>query len=904
MPVVTANTRLSRHLRALFDDMMLKDGHEAWESPLIIPFSAWTTRLWEEAGHSKKALIGDSKARALWMRVASENPGDFAADKLIGVEGAIDAAYSAYSIVKEYGITLPEKDLFLSDETRALKKWIVGYEKRLKKLNCIDLPQMQNEMSLLLKNGTIRLDKKPARGIVFAGFDVISPYLKSFLDAVNAHGPEPVFWPSRPLAPFDKTDTASALERINIRKYADKKEEVIQAARWARQRLRDGLSSIGFIVPELYNYRAIIKKEFSAELDPSSALLTSGKKDFFNISLGRPLFEEPLVRAAIELISTGKEKEDIRGLFNAITSPFFASDEDYLGISSLDALMRERNILKASLNDVRDGLRRVNAHVLCNRFDEWLGMLKKGEVKMLPGKWAGFFSGLLKAIGFLSPVKLSSHEYQALKAWNNCLENFSSLDDVLGAIKRQEAASILKRLSIEAAHQPETPEAPIEVLGMLEAAGRHFDAVWIMGCHEYALPREPALNPFIPRNIQRELNVPHSSHELESWFSKAILGRVLTQAGSVEASYPAVLDQRALRFTPLLSDKRIVIENTPLIRGSARLKDRLFGLRPGLEQMSSEENIPVEEQEIISIRGGTEIIKNQSLCPFKAFAMHRLKACGIKTPVFGVTPEYRGRIIHLALKAFWEGLGDLEALKKLNEAKRTGAFIEAVVDKVLNEADAEKRIASPARPMLEIERQRLVALLSDWASYESTRTQFRVKAVELTKEINIKGLVIRGRIDRIDELPDGREVVLDYKSGHVDKIDWLESRPKDPQLLIYSIAGEYDAISFARVSPDECRFIGLSSRPGLLPGIKGFEKDGSSEKVSPGADWQELVDEWRDIVERLAGDFLSGITTVDPIRGVLMHGTRNSVCSFCEIKPFCRVFEAEAAIAEDEDNGD
>lgn len=917
-PAVTVNTRLARYLTGLFDGMMLKEGHKAWETPFIIPFSAWTTRLWEETGPSK-ALISDIKARVLWRGVAIGSPGDFLADELIVPDRAVDAAYSAYSIVKEYGITLPEKELFLSDETRALKKWMRAYEKRLKKLNCIDRPQMLNEATRLLKSGELRLDKRPARpgikhGLVFAGFDVMTPYLKSFIDAAEAQGAGLMFWPSRPLEPFQDAGLSGALEKVNIREYADMKEEVIQAARWARQRLEDGLSRVGFIVPELIAYRDIIKKEFSAELDPASALLfnggkDNGRKDVFNISLGRSLFEEPLVRSAIGLISIGKEKEDIEGIFNAISSPFFASVEDYLSISSIDASMRERNILKASLKDIKDGLGRINALALGDRIDEWLRMLKKAESKMLPGEWAGFFSALLKTIGFLSLIKLSSREYQALKAWNDVLGDFSGLDDALGAIKKDEAASILKRLASDAVHQPETPEAPIEVLGMLEAVGQRFDALWIMGAHEYALPKEPAPNPFIPPDIQRELNVPHSSHELELWFSKAILGRVLSQAGAIQASYPAVLDRSPVRLTPILSGKRIeniAIDPPPLMPGSARLKDGLFGLRLSLEQLPPDENIPVGEQELKSIKGGTTIIKDQSLCPFKAFASHRLNAIGIKTPVFGVSPEDRGAVIHLALKAFWEGLGDLESLKKMNEEKRTRAFIEAVVDKVLNEANAKKRISS-GPGLLEIERERLIELLSYWASFESTRTRFRVKAIELSREINIKGLVIRGRIDRIDELPDGREVVLDYKSASADRNDWIGQRPKDPQLLIYSLAGEYDAISFARVSPDDCRFIGLSSGQDLLPGITEFEKDRMREKFSPAADWRGLIDGWRSIVERLASEFLSGASTVDPATGVLAHRARNSVCSHCGLNLFCRVFEAGGTgedISDDEENGD
>jgi len=73
---------------------------------------------------------------------------------------------------------------------------------------------------------------------------------------------------------------------------------------------------------------------------------------------------------------------------------------------------------------------------------------------------------------------LTSVEYQIGEAWNRVLSQFAATDAFAGALSMEEAASLLGCIAAETVFQPEGEEAPVEVLGTLEASGLRFDHLW------------------------------------------------------------------------------------------------------------------------------------------------------------------------------------------------------------------------------------------------------------------------------------------------------------------------------------------------------------------------------------------------------------------------------------------
>ena len=221
-------------------------------------------------------------------------------------------------------------------------------------------------------------------------------------------------------------------------------------------------------------------------------------------------------------------------------------------------------------------------------------------------------------------------------------------------------------------------------------------------------------------------------------------------------SYLERADEKDLSISPLFKD--VSCRKDRGINTSCRVKD---GVRAtgGLEPMPPDGMLPVGTQELAAIRGGTQILKNQSLCPFKAFAEHRLDSRCVATPEPGLPAKERGTILHGALKAFWDGVEGSARLSEIIEGNGLEARIASVVDGVFKDV----RLGAPfSARFIEIEKDRLSSLLRDWMVKESKRPSFIVKKVEDEKVVDICGLEIRLRPDRVDILADSKSVLIDY----------------------------------------------------------------------------------------------------------------------------------------------
>jgi len=859
-----------------------------------MPFSAWLESLWAGAWQ-EGALMDSARSLALWERIIASDkalPG-----VLAGTRPLARLAAEAYSIIHEYGLraSLVRSGPFLTEEAAAFRRWLGSYEDAVARANWVDPASLTRRVAALLESGKCVMQ----RSVVFAGFDEFTPGQLRLVEALRSAGVEVDIGGPRV--------GAGALPRaaVTVRPYADEREEVEQAGRWIRRTARPG-ARIGIICPELGAYRDLIKREFDAELYPAAVLPDAGAQPGYNISLGAPLSSEPLVRAAFDILAIGPGAVALDALSAALLTPYFASGPGHIAIAGIDAALRRDGRVSASLAEFRRRL--GNDGRLVERLGRWLERGNDAPRKAGYAQWAQRFDSLLNDAGWHSEVKLTSGEYQALSAWHRLLYTFASLDGVAqspasdkagrGGLTAQEAVARLAVMASETIHQPETPDLDIEVLGLLEATGLEFDAVWLMGCHEGALPAAPSPNPFIPLEAQRAAAVPHSSHERELAFATRALARVLRAAPAIIVSYPRRVDEREMRPSPFFAADAAKAPPFDLIESSSRLRDAVFQQTAfldhdhDLETIPDEPRIPVTEAERTYIKGGTTILKNQSLCPFKAFATHRLNACGIAVPEPGLSPQDKGSLLHAAMRGFWDKVVDSARLRQLRETGGLFDFAASLTEEIF----ASVRLPSGISVnLIELEKERIRDLLLDWVDKESARGAFKVKAVEFKTELNIAGLPIPCRLDRVDVISGG-EVIIDYKTGEVKKLaDLFSKRPADPQLQIYSLTGRYDAVSFARVVPGDCRFVGVAKAEETLPGVK-----------PPGArywegDWAGLMEFWKATVEGLAASFMAGEASVDP--NPELTGA-DVPCRHCDLTVLCRITETGSITEEDTQTDD
>jgi len=311
----------------------------------------------------------------LWERALDQ---DSAERKWPG--GVARTSYEAYGLIKEYGIRLPD-EIYLTEEAKALKTWMSSYSAEIRSLGCLDNADVLHKVKGLITKGA-----PVPKEVVLAGFDETSPAVSSIIVALKSKGTNVCFWPGK--------NFGAAAKEVSVLAFADEREEVIQAARWARATIAPGMT-IGFIAPGLEGYRDIILKEFSAELNPASVLPGEEAREVFNISLGRPLSDEPLVSIAIDMLSINEGEIELGKLFSILRSPYF-SVGNRVEVAKLDFRLKKENRTAINLWELK---RLLRDHAFEKRLDAWTRWLKDSGRKELPSAWARSFTGLLKEAG-------------------------------------------------------------------------------------------------------------------------------------------------------------------------------------------------------------------------------------------------------------------------------------------------------------------------------------------------------------------------------------------------------------------------------------------------------------------------------------------------------------------------
>jgi probable DNA repair protein len=398
--------------------------------------------------------------------------------------------------------------------------------------------------------------------------------------------------------------------------------------------------------------------------------------------------------------------------------------------------------------------------------------------------------------------------WQAYQAWQECLRELASLDATVATLGRQAAINQLQQICRERIFQARTPPASIQVLGLYEVNGLHFDHLWVLGLHNDNWPPAAQPNPFIPGLLQATAHLPHSSPQRELDVARAITRRLLESAEDCVFSYPGQIDGEEVPASPLLTD------------ACFQLVDEIEGWQGDRWQTTISRADPPLIQPLQmpgpsrhgTARGGSSILKHQALCPFRAFASNRLGAVGLETPMDGISPMLHGSLVHQVLEGFWTETRTLEALLALDEAS-LDARVRLHVDRVLS----NERSLTDRPEFREVEGRRLVRLTAACLVLEKSRDPFEVVGFEQEVLQEIEGQMIRLVIDRIDQLPGGESVIIDYKTGKVDPKKWFGERPEDPQLPLYATsAGQPPAaIAFAVIRDDQCLYSGVVTREGI-----------------------------------------------------------------------------------------
>ena len=878
--VATPNRRLAQALRGDFDRAQVACGRSTWETADILPFDAVVERIWDDALYSEIAaempvLLGAVQERALWRQAVSAHRPE---GKLFSVEAAAGDCAEAWKLAHAWRVEMRAGPAW-NDDARAFLEWSEHFRRATREAGHTDKARLPDVVAPHLGHASVR---RP-RTLVLYGFDMLAPQLRDFLEALQAAGTT--------ILVAEPTLHESVARRVAL---TQSRDEIVAAARWARARLEANPSArIGVVVPNLAHERARVHRIFANVLDPGHWLASSARVLPFDLSLGVALAELPLVADALRMLSLAGRAAPFEDVSRIVRSPYVAGGESERDLRArVDVHLRRHCPPSVSLESLRrqcGSSRCPPAPVLIDRIER-LGALRKKALagSKGPAEWAKAFSDALKAMGFPGERSLDSAEHQALARWHELLAEFATIERVSAPMPFEDARRILASMAADAIFQPEAPEVPIQVLGVLESAGLEFDHLWVMGLTDDAWPLPARPNPFLPVRLQRAAGIPQADP-----ISSLDLDRRITEgwrraADEVVVSHARMRDESELAPSPLVA----AIEETTLdalaVAPLRTLRDAIHSTGR-FETIDDPKGPPPAQVAVPS--GGTRLFKEQAACPFRAFAHVRLASERMESPQPGLDPRDRGTLVHCMLAAVWRELKSLEALLAIQEPELE-RLLAACADEAIAQVKRYRHDALSGRFGV-LEHERLVKTARDWLAIERQREDFEVEQIEQKHALEFGGVGVNVKIDRVDRFANGERAVLDYKTGDCSASSWLGERPAEPQLPMYALGtSSVAAVAFAQVKAGQMAFKGFARDDKLLPKVSAVGKGAAKRYAS----WPQLLQAMRVELDAIGKGFASGDARVDPKKGAATCGTcdQQMACRIAERAPFGGIGAVEA----------
>ncbi|MBL8239057.1 MAG: PD-(D/E)XK nuclease family protein [Bryobacterales bacterium] len=818
--LLTANRRLARHWRRVYDAGQQANGATAWPAPAIRAWPDWVNE-------SIDALLPDRATptpfaeRREWSKIIDAGP-------LLDQQATAEGAAQAWALCQQYQLPLEHPSFDHAEDTAKFRTWAVEFDRRASRNRWLAAARREQWLAGQLE---------PAmREVWLDGFDEITPAQRALLKKLNHR---------------TYAGTAQPASNITRASYPDARAEIHAAACWARTLLETRQAqTVGVVVQNLNSLRPTVEAVFEDVLGAP----------LFNISLGRPLTDWPIIADALLWLRWLARPLPIGEAGVLLRSPFFhGAEEEFAARAALDVKFRENNVLEVAP---------TGPPLLAESVQRATALLHAQARQQSPSAWSRLVPSILEASGWPGGRTQSSPERQALARWQQVLREFAALDIVETSMPFAQAMTLLTDFAKEAIFQPETAEMPVQILEALQAAGSSFDALWAMGMTDTAWPAPAKPNSFLPRALQRDLDLPHATPERELRFAREVTDRLLHSARTVIFSHPERDGDEELRASRLIlqyPEAPPAANAYPGYQIAAPLDETRDATSPALS--------PAEP-----VRGGTSVLSWQSVCPFKAFATVRLQAGEWKEPEPGLSALERGNALHSALAALWKRFRTRAALARVSHQERRDAIAEAV------EIGLTETSRAGRERLVELEHIRLRAVLEDWIELDFARDEFTVESIERGVDLTPAGPPIHARADRIDRLPGGELVLIDYKSTAPGKRVWSGERPDNLQLPLYAVAlpETPSAIVFAQMKRGEHKFDGLAAAPGLMPGVK-----------PPPQGWDAQLAEWRTVIARIWKEFTEGRAEVDPKEG-------GKPCRQCHLHSLCRVYDMAISLDAEE----
>ncbi|HHH9441271.1 TPA: PD-(D/E)XK nuclease family protein [Pseudomonas aeruginosa] len=859
--VLTSTERVARYLRLQSALLQSMSGAKAWfNKGHIQTVSSWIENAWLELMPAEQLLYPVQELAV--VKGLADQSGLMPAT-LISSMATSRRIGSAYSQALKYRIPMDQDRFRFKRELEVFWHIQESLRRECESHGVVFRAQLPELLRRAVQDGEVKLPAK----IIIVGILEMNPAEKALFDAIAARGAEVV-----------AVEMCEAPTKPKLVKANNQGDEFGLVAEWVNKQLSPYVETplaapqLAILVPDIRSYQAPLIEALSLHSSPASLIPGESDADSrtpWDISSGATLGSRPMIRAAMDILSITPKEADTEAFSRVLRSPWIAGDVGEGNSRALvDIWLRENMGLAMGGEDFLRAIGVFKGDAIPDfrmRFASMLAAQVNGDSKRYPSQWAELFAQTLSGMGWPGSKELDSANFQTLKAWDEALALFRTLDTQLGRVEYARGYMWLREIVDTRQFQPRISHvAPVSILGYEDAIGLQFDAVWIIGASSTVLPARVDPSPFLPVDLQIAAGIPEASSEGTLEHASKVVAALLSVSPDVTVSCPAHNDKGAAVSPSELMGAWPAA--TPTVQSQGVFVDQLLGYLDR-SQVVPECVGPVSDAELAWIKGGVRIFKDYAEAPFLSFARNRLRAEMFPEPVIGLDPRIQGTMIHLVLELFWTDVKTSKALKAMSFDELTDKIRGSVAQ--ASEQLLNKLIWRYGKRVIALERMRLESLVLDWLHLEMKRThEFVVLGFEEPHEISVGLVNITVKVDRRDRVflsedeTTYRDVVIDYKSGATMRMQSLNADTlTEPQLPIYATKIDFksegvkriDGVVLAQVNS---KSLGFHTRSNFTDSLA--PKSGKGSGVDNEGAWEGQCDAWTNSLDEMSIGFTNG----------------------------------------------
>ena len=832
--------------------------------PTIYSLNRWLIKEYEEFCmvseiNENYSILNGIEEKILWEKIINKDLKEQKFQKK-QIESITEKVISADKIIRHYRINKNElKEYEFSEEEKKFNKWLNQFKNHCKQKSLITkLSFIELFIEKQIKHNIIENQE-----LLLVGFDNRSPLYEDLISVLNE---------KNSLKEYEYKE--EKIKRRQKIKCKDNEDEIKEIILWIKKNHKKKLLIIS---PALNKYQIKLQNELDRQIQPE-IYNEYNKESIYNSNLRRPLSNEPIVNAAINLLKlNNSHKINSKIFYESIMFNNWIDANGYNDREQLANYINDKKIPKITINLIIKLIKsdvKVK-HLNLDSLESTLTLISKNQKlwgkKKVISEWVSLTEQYWKEIKIFKINNLLSFENNNINdliksliqvSNNKIIDELSTFEEYLEVLSTQ----------LESWPAPtEKNNSYIDINGFEENPIKKYDAIWLMNMNTKYCPGKGNFNAFISKKLQKKY------HIFDEVYTKKIesirLNRLKNFSTDITISYSmkdgeTLLIPTSGYFNELIPKKSSSKKNEIKCDDCEEIEDHIAP-----EILGSE----------ISVTGGFRSLENFNICPAWAFYENRLHASSFyESPQDEISKMDRGNLIHELLEKFWKEYKNSTNLAKMSE-KVLQQNIDALINQVMLSFKVSKPYLTPHQ--IQLESNYFKNIVYQWLLFEKkNRPIFKVIKSEEKYKINIDRLTFNVKIDRIDEYEDGSRLLIDYKTGNEEPISkWTKPPISSLQMPVYIIFTGINNISAAGIGYIHNRgvkMVGLSMY-GQDP-IDAELKDCSLSKKDEGQ-WPYLINSWRKDIYMLASGYLSGDSRVT--------FKKENDLKYCAVKPLLRLAE-------------